>query len=121
MKKFNKITFQTEFNNIPLCTYDSEQIQNLIVHIFSNSAEARNDAAIKVKTFADEGNIFVEIEDNGPGIPKDILHNLFDLPVKNKMGYGLFLCKSIIDRHKGEIKLLDVNNGTSIQFSLPLL
>ena len=120
MKKFNKITFQTEFNNIPLCVYDSEQIQNLIVHIFTNSAEAKNDAAIKVRTLANEGYIFVEIEDNGPGIPKDILHNLFDLPVKNKMGYGLFLCKSIIDRHKGEIKLLDIKNGTSIQFALPV-
>jgi signal transduction histidine kinase len=70
MKKFNKITFQTEFNNIPLCIYDSEQIQNLIVHLFSNSAEARNDANIKVRTFTNESNIFVEIEDNGPGIQR---------------------------------------------------
>ena len=120
MKKFNKITFQTEFNSIPLCVYDSEQIQNLIVHLFSNSAEARNDANIKVRTFTNESNIFVEIEDNGPGIPKEILHNLFELPIQVKTGYGLFLCKSIIDRHKGEIKLLDTKHGTSIQFSLPV-
>jgi signal transduction histidine kinase len=120
MKKFNKITFQTEFNNIPLCVYDSEQIQNLIVHIFSNSAEARYDANIKVRTFTNESSIFVEIEDNGPGIPKEILHNLFELPVQTKTGYGLFLCKSIIDRHKGEIKLLDIKHGASIQFSLPV-
>ena len=120
MKKFNKITFQTEFNNIPLCVYDSEQIQNLIVHIFSNSAEARYDANIKIKTFTKESSIFVEIEDNGPGIPKEILNNLFELPFHTKTGYGLFLCKSIIDRHKGEIKLLDIKHGTSIQFSLPV-
>jgi signal transduction histidine kinase len=121
MKKFNKIIFQTEFNNIPLCVYDSEQIQNLIVHVFSNAAEARNDATIKVKTFFVESNIFVEIDDNGPGIPKDIFNDLFELPVKNKTGYGLFLCKSIIDRHKGEIKFLNKEQGTAVQFSLPVL
>ncbi|MDR3611021.1 MAG: GAF domain-containing sensor histidine kinase [Ignavibacteriaceae bacterium] len=121
MKKFNKIIFQTEFNNIPLCVYDSEQIQNLIVHLFSNAAEARNDATIKVKTFFVESNIFVEIDDNGPGISKDIFNDLFELPVKNKTGYGLFLCKSIIDRHKGEIKFLNKEQGTAVQFSLPVL
>ena len=121
MKKFNKIIFRTEFNTIPLCVYDSEQIQNLIVHLFSNSAEARNDATIKVKTFTMENSIFVEIEDNGPGIPKNILYDLFELPIKNKAGYGLFLCKSIIDRHKGEIKFLNREQGTAIQFSLPVL
>jgi signal transduction histidine kinase len=120
MKKFNKITFQTEFNNVPLCNYDSEQIQNLIVHIFSNSAEARNDALIKVKTYSKGNNIFVEIEDNGPGIPKEILSNLFELSLQNKTGYGLFLCKSIIDRHKGDIKVLNKKQGTAIQFSLPV-
>jgi signal transduction histidine kinase len=121
MRKFNKIVFRTEFNNIPLCVYDSEQIQNLIVHIFSNSAEARNDATINVKTYFSDNNIFVEIEDNGPGIPKEILPYIFELPIKNKTGYGLFLCKSIIDRHKGEIKPLNKEIGTIIQFSLPVL
>jgi signal transduction histidine kinase len=121
MRKFNKIIFRTEFNNIPLCVYDSEQIQNLIVHIFSNSAEARSDATIKVKTYSTDNHIFVEIEDNGPGIPKETLPEIFELPVKNKIGYGLFLCKSIIDRHKGEIKFLNKEIGTVIQFSLPVL
>jgi signal transduction histidine kinase len=121
MKKFNKITFKTEFNNIPLCSYDSDQIQNLLVHVFSNSAEARNDAAIEVKSYVNENNIFVEINDNGPGIPEEFLSNIFELPTHNKSGYGLFLCKSIIDRHKGEINLWSKPTGTSIRFTLPVI
>ena len=121
MKKFNKINFHTEFNTIPLCNYDSEQIQNLLVHIFSNSAEALNEASITVRTYYKENKVVVEIEDNGPGIPDEILNSLFDLPTKNRTGYGLFLCKSIIDRHKGDIELMKSKNGTTIRFTLPVI
>jgi signal transduction histidine kinase len=120
MKKFNKIIFQTEFNNIPLCNYDSDQIQNLLVHLFSNSAEARIDATIIVKTTTRGNYILVEINDNGPGIPEEFLNSIFELPTQNKRGYGLFLCKSIIDRHKGEINLISKSEGTAIRFSLPV-
>jgi signal transduction histidine kinase len=121
MKKFSKINFHSEFNTIPLCNYDSEQIQNLLVHIFSNSAEARNDASIMIRTYNKDNKIFVEIEDDGPGIPKEILSSLFDLPAKNRTGYGLFLSKSIIDRHKGEIQLMNNKKGTAIRFTLPVI
>jgi signal transduction histidine kinase len=121
MKKFNKIIFGTEFNNIPLCNYDSDQIQNLLVHIFSNSAEARSDAAILVKTYYKDSNVYVEIEDNGPGIPEEFLSSIFELPTHNKSGYGLFLCKSIVNRHKGDINLVSKSQGTSIRFTLPVV
>ena len=52
MKKFNKVTFETEFNTVPACNYDSGQIQHLIVHLFTNATEARADATIRVKTYA---------------------------------------------------------------------
>jgi len=37
-----------------------------------------------------------------------------------KSSYGLYLCKSIIDRHNGEIKVNKIETGASVQFSLPL-
>ncbi len=121
MKKFQKIVFKTEFNNLPLCNYDSEQIQHLLVNLFSNSAEARTDATIQVNSFAELNHIFIEIEDNGPGFPEGEIKNFFELlSSKKKSGYGLFLCKSIIDRHNGQIKILENKTGAKIQFSLPV-
>ena len=35
-------------------------------------------------------------------------------------GYGLFLCKSIIERHNGNIKILYKQKGAAIQFMLPV-
>lgn len=120
MKKFSKIVFKTEFNTIPLCKYDSEQIQHVLVHLFTNSADARADAEIVVKTFQDNGLISVIIEDNGPGFPPGMTNYFAQILSTEKSSYGLFLCKSIIDRHNGEIKVLNSESGASVQFSIPL-
>ena len=61
------------------------------------------------------------VEDNGPGIPEDVKKDLFVSYTPKKNSYGLFLCKSIIDRHNGEIKLLDSETGTKIEILLPII
>jgi len=120
IKTFSKITFKTEFNSLPEFKYDSEQIQQLLVHLFSNTAETQPDATINIQTYSEKDKIIVVCSDDGPGISKKIVSSVFNPPSTEKPGYGLFLCKSIIDRHNGEIKVLDSETGTKILFSLPL-
>lgn len=117
MKKFGRVIFKTEFNSIPVINYDSEQIQHLLVHLLTNAAEARNDTTISVSTYHQNNKADVIIIDNGPGIPKE--KRKFDLPASGG-GYGLFLCKNIIDQHNGDIEFLEKGEGTAIRFSLPV-
>jgi signal transduction histidine kinase len=120
MKRFSKIKFNTELNSLPVCRYDTEQIQHLLVQLFTNSADAKSDANILIKTTVKDKNIIVEVHDDGPGIPQDKVDIIFDIPSGNKTGYGLFLCRNIIDKHKGEIKILNINGGAAIQFLIPI-
>ncbi len=120
MKQFMKVVFNTEFQSLPVCKYDSEQIQHLLVQLLNNSAKAKEDATITIRTFSDKKNIYVEVEDNGPGFPRDMKNPFYDVLTSNKSSYGLFLCRSIIERHNGKIKILPKSNGASIQFSLPV-
>ena len=120
MKKFHSVQFKTDLQKLPLCNYDSEQIQHLLVHLFTNSAEVKKDATITIKTYSKNNQIFVEVEDNGPGFPVDKVKSFDDLLTLKNGSYGLFLSKSIIDQHNGEIKILDKPEGASIQFSLPV-
>jgi K+-sensing histidine kinase KdpD len=120
IKTFSKITFKTELNNLPVIKYDSEQIQQLLVHLFTNVSEVKSDATINIQTYNEKDKIVMICTDNGPGIPPKIINSVFNPPFPEKPGYGLFLCKSIIDRHNGEIKVLDSDKGTKILFSLPL-
>lgn len=121
MKRFQHITFKTELNNLPLCSYDSEQIQHLLVHLFTNSSNAKKDATITIKSFPKNNFIHLLVEDDGPGIPEEIRKNIFNLFNLGKASYGLFLCKSIVDRHRGTIQLIDKPVGTSFEITLPLI
>jgi len=103
-----------------VCNYDSGQIQHLLVHLFTNSTEARGDATIRVRTFASGSNVSVEIKDNGPGFAEEKLGNMFELPTTRGSGYGLFLCKSIVDQHNGNIEVLKNDSGATVVFSLPV-
>lgn len=120
MKKFSQVTFKTEFNNLPLCDYDSEQIQHLLVHLFTNSTDAKKDATIKIRTYSSNNNIYVEVTDNGPGFPDDKSKIFSEQFSAKNSSYGLFLCRSIIDRHNGQISIMDTKEGAGVQFSLPV-
>ena len=120
MKKFYMVTFNTELNKLPSIKYDSEQVQHLFVHLFSNAAEAKRDATISIKSYVKDDKIVLEIEDNGPGFPDDIKNDPFGSKMDRKGSYGLFLCKSIIDRHNAEMEILDSKTGAKIRISLPV-
>ncbi len=120
MKKFAPVIFKTELNSIPHCSYDSEQIQHLLVHLLSNSVDVKKDATITIKTYTRDENVYVEVEDDGPGFPPEAKSlGIGNFGLKNS-GYGLYLCNSIIERHNGELKILDRLQGAAVQFTLPV-
>jgi signal transduction histidine kinase len=120
LKKFSSVTFKTELNPLPLCDFDSEQIQHLLVHLITNAVDAHKNATITIRSFVTSKRNCVEIKDDGPGFPERVKANpsiVFNL---SNGGYGLFLCKNIMDKHRGEIKILNSDKGALIHFSLPV-
>lgn len=68
----------------------------------------------------------VEFRDHGPGISKKDQKKIFNLffkgndNTKEGMGLGLYLAKSIVEKHKGTIELLsEAGEGTLITIRLP--
>ena len=120
MKKFYLVTFNTELNNLSNCNFDSEQIQHLLVHLFTNAAEAKRDTTISIKSDFEKEKITLEIKDDGPGFPPEILKDPFGSAMDRKGSYGLYLCKSIIDRHNGTMELENFKDGGAlITITLP--
>ena len=65
----------------------------------------------------------MEFADTGGGIPESIMNKIFDPLFTTKakgVGLGLSVCKSILERHDGDIRVESkVGKGTTFTLSLP--
>jgi signal transduction histidine kinase len=85
---------------------------------FENSNQDNTEGFIKIKALKDKDNVKITIEDNGCGIPKDKIKDIFVSPFTTKpkgTGIGLITIKKIIDEElHGTISISNKENGGAI-------
>jgi signal transduction histidine kinase len=67
--------------------------------------------------------ITVHVSDTGEGVPPEFLSRVFERGVSGKggKGYGLAICKTIVEAHGGEIKIKsEQGKGTAVTFTIPV-
>lgn len=116
-----------EFNVSPpklALDIDSHLIEQVLINLILNAVDAckfQSDAKIKVlATQNPNREIVIQVYDNGSGIPKDIMENIFVPFFTSKTtgsGIGLSLCKQIMLLHKGRILVRSIEREGSV-FSL---
>jgi len=93
---------------------DRVQIQQVLVNLLRNAIEALDRtpgaqlSVIARRLASSAGGVEIRIADNGPGIPPDIVSRLFEPFATSKsdgLGLGLFICRSIIEAHGGQLGL----------------
>ncbi|MDT8447884.1 MAG: ATP-binding protein [bacterium] len=113
---------------MPEMLLDEEQIKRVFTNLIDNAIAAlggEQEGQIKVSSsmHAQEGHVLVEIEDNGCGIPEDMLPRIFDPYVTTKKegtGLGLAIVQQIISDHGGFIRLENIEKGTKFNIELPI-
>jgi signal transduction histidine kinase len=119
---------------IEICSevrYDPEiyavagEIRQVIANLLSNSIDAVNSGgAIRIRVSAASLNnqsakgVRITVADSGPGIPPSVRSKLFEPFFTTKKdvgtGLGLWVCKNIVERHHGSIRLKsNTNSGQS--------
>ncbi len=137
----NKHNIFTKNNEDVIINADKNLIKEAIRVFVDNSIKyTQEDGNIKINSFKSNKKVFISIEDNGIGIPKDDLERIFDRFYRvdksrnkeiNGFGLGLSIAKYIIDTHDGNIKIYskskedcleeDVETGTIVFIELPIL
>jgi len=123
--------FITKFEkNIPHVWIDPEKISQVIKNLLDNAIKYSKGGDITCCVYKKDGCVWVSIEDQGIGIPKEDLPYIFDkfyrgsrLDVVNMRGTGLGLSisKHIVEAHGGEIKVeSEVGKGTKVVFNIPI-
>ena len=102
------------------------KMERLFINLFRNSIQAIDYRSGKIIIEIKRKRNFCQItvEDNGGGIPEDIIDKIFDpffTERKNGVGTGLGLsvCHSIIKEHNGKINVKSFNGKTKFIISLP--
>jgi len=111
-------------NNLPVVMVDADQIRQVFLNIAFNALQAMPEGGhLDIRTSGKGEFVEVEFADTGGGIPKSIINKLFDPLFTTKakgVGLGLSVCKSILDRHEGDIRVeSEVGKGTIFTVSLP--
>ncbi len=113
-----------EYKKVPKINGDPLQLRQGFFNLLLNAIEAvENNGKIKIRLRSSSKNVIVEIEDNGPGIPDKILHNIFNPFFTTKIkgtGLGLPITYRIVKNHNGEIDVKKLPKGTIFTIKIPI-
>jgi signal transduction histidine kinase len=106
---------------------DQWRLKVILNNIISNSIRYRNgkDPLIKVNVDVDDKMARVAIEDNGKGIGKEHIDNVYRMFYRATddgagSGLGLYIVKEAIDKLHGSIRIdSEVGRGTTVMFEVP--
>jgi CheY-like chemotaxis protein len=128
----NDIEVTTQLaDDLPKTMANIGQLQQVFLNIIINAEQAmetssqRRELTITTEQVADR--IIVSIRDNGPGIPQEIIDELFDPFFSTKgnnsgMGLGLSISHDIITEHGGEIRVWSKPElGATFVIDLPIV
>jgi len=104
------------------------QMGAVFSNLIRNAAAAMDEKGlIRIKSERRNGDIVLEIEDNGHGMPETQVAELFDPQFHIESGrvsttnWGLFICRSIVTEHGGLIEIeSEVGVGTKARVLLPV-
>ena len=101
----------------------ANELEQVLVNLITNAADAlemadvKDDPCVTLQTRADaNGIVLLAVEDNGPGVPADIIPKIFEPFFTTKAagkgtGLGLSIASRIIEDHKGRIDLAKRSDG----------
>lgn len=118
-----------KFDKLPEINADGSQIAQLFQNIVSNAIKFRGERKPVIEIISKRLNAYYEIsiKDNGLGIGKEYKERIFEvfqrLHTKEEYegtGIGLAICKKIVERHGGKIRVeSEEGKGSAFIFTLP--
>ena len=128
----NKVEVRKDFGDVPQVSGSPSQVNQVFLNIITNAAQAmperdtENIITLRTSIAPNGDMVQVEIQDNGKGIPDDVLPHIFDPFYTTKAigegtGMGLSISYKIIQEHGGSIQVESVKDvGTAFTIFLPL-
>ncbi|MUV39860.1 Histidine kinase [Lentibacillus sp. JNUCC-1] len=123
--KIRNISLNWEETEDHLINCNRSQIKQVLINLIKNAIEAMEQkGTIHIQTYKAEESVYIDIIDEGPGIPEEIIHKLtepFFTTKESGTGLGLMITHQILQKHNGTLKVLsNEKKGSTFQIILPL-
>ena len=127
--KYSNVELTTQLDpKLPAISASHSELQQVFLNLINNALDAmdKTGGTLQIRTRQADGQIAIEVADNGPGMPKAILARIFDpffttKPVGSGTGLGLSICYGIIHKMGGEITVKSaVDVGTTFVIHIPV-
>ncbi|MFX1515944.1 MAG: ATP-binding protein [Promethearchaeota archaeon] len=124
-----KLEFKSDWETNTLFSFDLDRLTQAIYNLIENACHhSPKKTEVKAKISLDDEGLNISIQDQGAGIPEEKMDRIFEpffsrpTPYYKKgMGLGLYITKTIVERHGGKITVnstIDVGSEFSIKIPL---
>ena len=113
---------------LPALDLDPMRMRQVVSNLVDNAIRVMSEGGtITLSAAVRDRELVIEVVDDGPGIPPDLLATVFDRfsksPESRGSGLGLAIARAIVTAHGGTIAALSdpaTGRGTTVRISLPL-
>ncbi|HAU87544.1 MAG TPA: two-component sensor histidine kinase, partial [Lachnospiraceae bacterium] len=125
-----RVSFELDVDNVRITAVEL-MMEELLYNLCENAIKYNKPGGyVKLSIHKDLLNVFIEVSDNGIGIPKDCQNRIFERFYRvdkshskqiGGTGLGLAIVKHVVEYHEGRIDIdSDVGKGTKILVTLPV-
>ncbi|MFD2045751.1 ATP-binding protein [Ornithinibacillus salinisoli] len=105
---------------------DRSQIKQVLLNLIKNAIEAMEDSGeINVSVLLIDSYVQIDIRDEGPGIPEEVIHKLgepFFTTKQSGTGLGIMITKQILERHDATLEILqNEEKGSTFRIRFPAI
>jgi len=118
---------ETRFGELPLVECEPQRLKQVFLNLVLNAAQAIGpEGRIRVHSWRGDGEVVIAVEDDGSGIPPEVVNRIFDpffttKPVGVGTGLGLAIAFGIVQQHRGRIEVQSrPQAGSTFRVHLPL-
>jgi len=128
----NSIRLELELGSGLLVMADTHQLAQVLVNLLANAVDAiqqqengREDGLVQVRSYEENGQVAIEVRDNGPGVNESIAEKIMNpffttKPVGEGTGLGLSISQEIVKRFGGTLSRVDsVTKGACFLIQFP--
>ncbi len=127
-----KIEYTNDIGTDFVVLGDESRLEQMFLQLLSNTVKfTRDDGYIKIITYKKDNSVKIDIADDGIGIKKELLSQIFDVfstgekglvREKHGTGIGLSIAKKIADAHNGSISVESKEGkGTTFTITMPII